>query len=74
MGWLRVYPLILQFSVGAIMCAVGVWCGLSSGYFPKGDPSTRRMLIVVIGGYLALLTLACLFTFVLPYAGEAPGS
>ncbi len=69
MDWERITPLILQFGVGAIMCAVGLWTGLSSGYLEKGSPTTRNVIAVVIGGYAGLLALVSLFTFVLPYWG-----
>ena len=74
MDWLRIYPLLLQFGAGAVMCAVGVWCGISSGYFERGTASTRRMIAVVVGGYLGLLAVAILFTFVLPNLGGNGGS
>jgi hypothetical protein len=69
--WLRVYPIILQFSAGAVMCAVGLWAGLSSGYLEPGTPTTRRLIAVVVAGYLGLLAYSILFTFVLPYTAEA---
>ncbi len=74
MDWLRIYPLLLQFSVGAVMCAVGVWCGYSSGYLVRGDRNAQRLVAVVWGGYVGLLVLAALFTFVLPYVGEGGGT
>ncbi len=74
MDWLRVYPLLLQFGVGAVMCTVGAWCGISSGYFEWGTPSARRMIAVVVGGYLGLLAFAILFTFILPNIGGDAGS
>jgi len=66
MDWLRIYPIFLQFGVGAIMCAVGVWCGFSSGYIERGTPTARKLIAVVAGGYLGLLALTLLFTLVLP--------
>jgi len=71
--WLRVYPFLLQYGVGAVMCAVGVWCGYSSGYLVRGDQNARRLVAVVWGGYFGLLVLAALFTFVLPYVGGEGG-
>ena len=69
MDWLRIYPLLLQFGVGGVMCAVGVWCGYTSGYLVRGDRNAQRLVAVIVAGYLGLLALQALFTFVLPYAG-----
>ena len=71
MDWLRIYPLLLQFGVGGVMCIVGVWCGYSSGYLERGDRNAQRLVAVVVAGYLGLLALQALFTFVLPFAGES---
>lgn len=73
--WLRIYPLLLQFSVGAVMCAASVRFGYSSGYLVPGDPNARRLVTVIWVGYFGLLGLAALFTFVMPYVGgEGPAS
>lgn len=71
MDWLRIYPFLLQFGVGGVMCAVGVWCGYSSGYLVPGDRNAQRLVAVVVAGYIGLLVLQGLFTFVLPMAGGA---
>lgn len=66
---LRVYPIFVQFGVGAVLCGIGLYCGYSSGYIERGSSSSRRLLTVVVGGYLALLAVTLLFTFVLPQMG-----
>ena len=68
---LRVYPIFIQFGVGAVLCAIGVYCGYSSGYIVRGSKSSRWLMTVVIGGYLGLLAYTLLFTFVLPQMGGA---
>ena len=66
MDWLRVGPIICQFGVGALLCAVGLAAGIRSGYLDVKLPSDRRLVGIVVGGFLGLLILSCLFTFWLP--------
>ena len=32
MNMMRVWPIVLQYGVGAVLCGIGVWCGIRSGY------------------------------------------
>lgn len=73
MDMLRVWPLVIQFGVGGAMCAVGLYCGLSSGYLDKSSGTARRVVGVTVAGYLALLALMSFFTFVAPFWGEGDG-
>lgn len=65
----RVWPILCQFGIGGLLCLIGLWAGLSSGYLDLQLKQDRRLLAIFIGGYAGLLALACLFTFWLPYAG-----
>jgi len=67
MDMARVWPIVLQYGVGAVLCAVGVWCGLKSGFLDLKSPDGKRLLAVIIGGFLAMLALTCLFTFWLAF-------
>lgn len=67
----RVWPIVVQFGVGAILCAIGTWAGISSGYLDLKVAEDKRIVWTVVGGYLGLLILACVFTFWLPYVGAA---
>lgn len=62
----RVWPIVVQFGVGAILCIVGVWAGISSGFVDFKLPQDRRAVGIIIAGYAGLLILACIFTFWLP--------
>ncbi len=66
----RVWPIICQFGIGALLCGLGVWAGLSSGYLNRDDPADRRMVEIFAAGYLILLALSCAFTFWLPFIPE----
>lgn len=63
----HVWPIVVQFGVGGVLCALGVWAGLQSGYLDLKLPDDRRLLRTVVAGYLALLLLSLVFTFWLPY-------
>ena len=64
---LRVLPVICQFGIGAILCFIGICCGLRGGYLDLKIADDRRMLAVLIGGFVFLLALACFFTFFAPF-------
>ena len=74
MNMARVWPIVLQFGVGAVLCGIGVWCGIKSGVLDLKQSDGRRLLTTIVGGFLALLALACIFTFWLPFVpkGVAP--
>ena len=63
----RILPILVQFGGGALLCWVGVHAGLKSGYLDLNLAQDRRALVIVVGGYLALLVLYCAFTFWLPF-------
>ena len=63
---LRVWPIVCQFGIGALLCLVGIWCGLRGGYLNLKVPEDRRLLAILIGGYLLMLAIACIFTFLAP--------
>ncbi len=70
----RVWPIVCQFGIGALLCLVGVWAGVRSGYLNWSDPGDRRILLIVVAGYVGLLLLYCAFTFWLPFAVEEVAS
>lgn len=63
---LRVWPIVCQFGVGAILCIIGIWGGLRGGYLNLKLPEDRRLLAILIGGFLLMLALVCIFTFLAP--------
>ena len=74
-GWLRekletdmsrVWPIVCQFGIGAILCCVGIWCGLRGGYLDLKLREDRRLLGILVAGYLFMLAVVCFFTFVAP--------
>ncbi len=74
MNMMRVWPIFCQFGVGALLCAVGIWCGLRGGYLNLKVAEDRRLLIVLIAGFMLMLAIACVFTFLSPgwAIGESP--
>ncbi len=70
----RVWPILCQFGIGGLLCAIGLWAGLSSGYLDMKLRDDRRMIYVIIGGFVGLLALACAFTFWLPFVGVGEAS
>ena len=67
MNMLRVWPIVCQFGIGALLCLVGIWCGLRGGYLNLKIGEDRRLLAILIAGYLLMLAVACFFTFLAPY-------
>lgn len=70
MDMLRVWPVLCQYGVGAALCAIGIWCGIRSGYLDLRLGEDRRLLVVLVGGFLAMLALVCVFTFWAPFWPE----
>ena len=66
MNMLRVWPIICQFGIGAILCIIGIWGGLRGKYLNLKIAEDRRLLIILIGGFLLMLALVCIFTFLAP--------
>ena len=62
----RIWPIVCQFGIGAILCCVGIWCGLRGGYLDLKLPEDRRLLGILVAGYLFMLAVVCFFTFVAP--------
>ena len=71
MNMLRVWPIVCEFGVGAVLCFVGIWCGLRGKYLDLKVPEDRRLLATLVAGYLFLLAVMCVFTFLAPgWGGE----
>ncbi|MGD8500645.1 MAG: hypothetical protein PVJ86_08350 [Phycisphaerales bacterium] len=66
MDMLRVWPIVCEFGVGALLCVVGIWCGLRGGYLNLKIAEDRRLLVILVAGYLLMLALVCIFTFLAP--------
>ena len=64
----RVWPIVCEFGVGGVLMAVGIWAGLSSGYLCLGRREDKRLLGVLIGGYVLLLAGYAILTFMAPRA------
>jgi hypothetical protein len=67
---LRVWPIVCQFGIGALLCWLGIWCGLRGKYLNLKIAEDRRLLGVLVLGYIFMLALVCVFTFLAPYWGE----
>ena len=74
MNMLRVWPIFCEFGVGALLCVVGIWCGLRGGYLDMKVVEDRRLLMILIAGYMFMLGIVCVFTFFAPgwASGETP--
>lgn len=68
----RVWPLLWQFGIGGVLVAVGLWCGLRSGYLDRSQGADRRLLYYFVGGFLGLFLLYSAFTFWLPNLPAEP--
>lgn len=66
MNMMRVWPIFCQFGVGALLCALGIWCGLRGRYLNLEISEDRRLLMILIGGFMLMLAVACIFTFLSP--------
>jgi hypothetical protein len=66
MNWLRIWPIVCQFGVGALLFLVGLWCGLSGRYLDLRSPEDRRFIAVCLFGFLLMLGLVSFFTFWAP--------
>jgi hypothetical protein len=63
---LRVWPIVCQFGFGALLCIIGIWCGLRGGYLNLKTAEDKRLLVILIAGYLLMLAIVCVFTFLAP--------
>ncbi len=66
MDMLRIWPLICQFGIGALLCLLGIWCGLRGDYLNLRLAEDRRFLVVLVVGYVLMLALVAGFTFLAP--------
>jgi len=66
MNMLRVWPIVCEFGVGALLCLVGIWCGLRGGYLDLKIAEDRRLLAILVAGFLFVLAIVCVFTFLAP--------
>ena len=66
MNMLRVWPIVCEFGVGALLCIIGIFCGLRGGYLDLKIAEDRRLLVVLVAGYLFMLAIVCVFTFMSP--------
>ena len=66
MNMLRVWPIFCEFGMGALLCVVGIWCGLRGGYLDLKVSEDRRLLVVLVAGYMFMLAIVCVFTFLAP--------
>ncbi len=66
MNMLRVWPIVCEFGVGALLCLVGIFCGLRGGYLNLKIAEDRRLLVILVAGYLFMLAIVCIFTFLAP--------
>ena len=67
----RIWPIIVQFGGGAILCFIGLWGGLKSKYLDMSTPEDKRLVYIIIGGFILLLLFASAFTFWLPNLGNS---
>ena len=74
MDMARVWPIVCQYGIGGILLAIGIWSGISSGYLDLQNKRDRRLLFLLVGGFLFLLGLVSLFTFWLPYLPKGEGA
>jgi hypothetical protein len=63
---LRVWPIVCEFGIGALLCIVGIWCGLRGGYLNLKIAEDRKLLAILVAGYLLMLAIVCVFTFLAP--------
>ena len=66
MNMLRVWPIVCEFGVGAVLCLIGIVCGLRGKYLDLKIAEDRRLLAILIAGYLFMLAIVCVFTFLSP--------
>ena len=50
MNMLRVWPIVCEFGVGAVLCFVGIWCGLRGKYLDMKVAEDRRLLATLVAG------------------------
>ncbi len=66
----RVWPIICQFGVGGLLCIVGIVCGLRGRYLDLSLARDRRFMVIFAAGFIGLLVLAAVFTFLAPHLPE----
>lgn len=70
MNMLRVWPIVCQFGIGALLCLLGICCGLRGKYLDLKIAEDRRLLGVLVLGYIFMLVMVCVFTFLAPQWAE----
>ncbi len=66
MDMLRVWPIVCQYGIGALLCVIGIWAGLRSGYVDLKIAEDRRIVVMFAAGFVLLLGVVCVFTFLAP--------
>lgn len=67
MDMLRVWPIVCQYGIGAVLCTVGIWGGFKGGYLDLRLGEDRRLVVVLVAGYFLMLGLVSVFTFLAPF-------
>ena len=67
MNMLRVWPIVCQYGIGAILCVIGIWFGCKGGYLNLRLGEDRRFLVILVAGYFLMLALVSFFTFLAPF-------
>ncbi|MBN1817254.1 MAG: hypothetical protein JW828_07815 [Sedimentisphaerales bacterium] len=70
MNMLRVWPIVCEYGIGAVLCAVGIWFGLRGGYLDLKLAEDRRLMAILVAGYVFMLALVGIFTFWAPFWGN----
>ncbi len=73
MNMLRVWPIVCQYGIGAILSILGIWLGVRGGYLNLKLAEDRRLVAILIGGYVLLLATVSFFTFLAPFWGNGDG-
>ena len=73
MDMLHVWPIVCQYGIGALLCAIGIWAGLRSGYVDLKIAEDRRIVVMFVAGFVLLLGVVCVFTFLAPNWGVGGG-
>ena len=77
MNMLRVWPIICQFGVGAILCIIGIWGGLRGGLAVAlalsvpGDTDGSRSLIIAMTYGVVLFSILVQGTTIKPLVRNA---
>ena len=67
MEFSRVVSVAVQYGFGAVLCGIGIWCGIRSGYLTLAHRDDRRLLATIVVGFFLLLAFSLAFTVILPH-------